>query len=80
MAVGRPEHRAHAGDVGFPRVNAVVRLPRPLRFEDEFEVLVRVAAIGRSSMRYDCTITRATIRVATGTTTIVCVVKDADAV
>ncbi len=44
-----------------------------MRFEDEFEVAVRVAAIGRSSMRYACTITRGADQVATGTTTIVCV-------
>ena len=64
---------ASAGDVGFPRVNAAFDYQAPLRFEDEFEVAVRVAAIGRSSMRYACTITRGADRVATGTTTIVCV-------
>jgi YbgC/YbaW family acyl-CoA thioester hydrolase len=66
-----------AGGVGFPRVNASFDYHRPLRFEDEFEVLVRVAAIGQSSMRYDCVISMGEVRVATGTTTIVCVVKDA---
>lgn len=61
------------GGVAFPRVNAAFDYLAPLRFEDEFEVAVRVAAIGRSSMRYACTITRGPDQVATGTTTIVCV-------
>jgi YbgC/YbaW family acyl-CoA thioester hydrolase len=69
-----------AAAVGFPRVNASFDYHRPLRFEDEFEVLVRVAAIGRSSMRYDCVISMGDVRIATGTTTMVCVVKDATGV
>lgn len=67
---------AGAGGVGFPRVNASFDYHRPLRFEDEFDVVVRVAAIGESSMRYDCAISMGDVRIATGTTTMVCVVKD----
>ena len=40
-------------------------------------MLVRVAAIGQSSMRYDCVITMGDVRIATGRTTIVCVVAGA---
>jgi acyl-CoA thioesterase FadM len=40
-------------------------------------VLVRVAAIGQSSMRYDCVISMGDVRIATGTTTMVCVIQDA---
>ena len=69
-----------AAAVGFPRVSASFDYHRPLRFEDEFDVLVRVAAIGRSSMRYDCVISMGDVRIATGTTTMVCVVQDADGV
>ena len=69
---------AAAEGVGFPRVNASFDYRKPLRFEDEFDVVVRVAAIGQSSMRYDCVITRGDERIATGSTTIVCVVKDGD--
>ena len=64
---------APKGDVSFPRVNAAFDYQAPLRFEDEFDIVVRVAAIGRSSMRYACTIARGADQVATGTTTIVCV-------
>lgn len=64
---------APVGDVSFPRVNASFDYQAPLKFEDEFEVVVRVAAIGRSSMRYACTISREGRQVATGSTTIVCV-------
>ena len=64
---------APAGEVSYPRVSATFDYQAPLRFEDEFDVVVRVAAIGRSSMRYACTITRGAEQVATGTTTIVCV-------
>jgi acyl-CoA thioester hydrolase len=69
---------AAAAGVGFPRVNASFDYHRPLRFEDEFDVLVRVAAIGQSSMRYHCLISMGGARVATGTTTVVCVVRAGD--
>jgi 4-hydroxybenzoyl-CoA thioesterase/acyl-CoA thioester hydrolase len=68
---------APAGNVSFPRVSASFDYQAPLRFEDEFEVAVRVASIGRSSMRYACTITRGADAVATGSTTIVCVTSTA---
>jgi 4-hydroxybenzoyl-CoA thioesterase/acyl-CoA thioester hydrolase len=65
------------GGVGFPRVSASFDYHRPLRFEDEFDVVVRIAAIGETSMRYDCVITKGDTRVATGSTTMVCVRKEA---
>ena len=64
-----------ADGVGFPRVNASFDYHRPLRFEDEFEITVRVAAIGATSMRYDCVIMRGDTRIASGSTTIVCVMS-----
>jgi YbgC/YbaW family acyl-CoA thioester hydrolase len=64
--------------VGFPRVQASFDYKRPLRFADEFEIRLRVAAIGRTSMRYACTITRLGEIIATGTTTMVCVSQDGD--
>ena len=36
--------------VGFPRVAASFDFHRPLRFEEEFEVLIRIAAIGARSI------------------------------
>jgi acyl-CoA thioester hydrolase len=66
-----------ADGVAFPRVSAAFDYHRPLRFEDEFDVVVRVAAIGEKSMRYDCVITKGETRIATGTTTMACVVTEA---
>ena len=61
--------------VGFPRVAAAFDYRKPLRFEDEFEIHVRISAIGRSSITYSCVITSGETTVATGSTTIVCVTK-----
>ena len=60
-------------DVGFPRVAAGFEFHRPLRFEDEFDVRIRIAAIDEKTIRYTCLLTRGDERIATGTMTIVCV-------
>ena len=60
-------------DYGFPRVATSFDFLRPLRFEDEFDVHIKVAAIGQKSIRYSCVLTRGTERLATGALTIVCV-------
>ena len=65
-------------NVGFPRVAAACEYLAPLRFEDEFEVHVRVEALSRRSIRYAHVISRGETTVATGTITTVCVVQDAD--
>lgn len=62
-------------DIGFPRVAASFEYHRPLRFEDEFDVRLRVAAIAEKTIRYTCVMTRGDIRIATGTVTIACVTK-----
>jgi YbgC/YbaW family acyl-CoA thioester hydrolase len=64
--------RGHDG-IGFPRVAAACEFLRPLRFEDEFDVRIRIAAITRRSIRYVCALTRDDEPVATGSMTIVCV-------
>jgi 4-hydroxybenzoyl-CoA thioesterase/acyl-CoA thioester hydrolase len=61
--------------VVFPRVAASCDFLAPLRFEDEFEVDVAIASIGRRSIRYRCDITRGTIRIATGTMTVACATR-----
>ena len=61
--------------IGFPRVAAAFDYRKPLHFEDEFEVVVRISAIGRTSITYSCVITRGETTVANGSTTIVCVTK-----
>ena len=62
-----------AGALGFPRVAAAFEFHAPLRFNDEFDAELLIAAIGRSSLRYTCRITREGTAIATGTMTIVCV-------
>lgn len=65
--------------VGFPRVAASFDFHRPLRFEEEFEVLIRIAAIGARSIRYTAHVTKDGAAVATGSLTIACVSKGAGA-
>ena len=60
-------------EVGFPRVAASFEYRRPLRFEEEFEVHIRVEALGEKSIRYGAVLTRGDTTIATGTTTVVCV-------
>lgn len=60
-------------DVAWPRVSAACEFHQPLRFEDEFDVHIRIAAISSKTLKYACAITRAATRIATGTMTIACV-------
>ncbi len=65
-------------NVGWPRVSASCDFKAPLRFEDEFEVHVRVAAVGRRSLRYAFSLRRGEALLATGEMTSVCVTKAPD--
>jgi acyl-CoA thioesterase FadM len=62
-----------SGEIGWPRVAASFDFHSPLRFEQEFDVLIRVAAIGRKTIRYTCLISAGDRQVATGTMVAVCV-------
>jgi YbgC/YbaW family acyl-CoA thioester hydrolase len=64
-------------DVGFPRVAAAFEYHRPLRFEDEFDVSIRITAIGEKTISYACAVSRGDTRIASGTLTIACVRKRA---
>ena len=61
--------------VGFPRVSAAFEYHRPLRFEEEFDVCIRVTAVAQKTMGYTCVLARGETRIATGTLTIACVGK-----
>ena len=61
--------------VGWPRVASSFDYHRPLRFEDEFEVWIRVAEIKEKTIRYTCLVTCNSSRIATGSLTIACVSK-----
>ncbi len=62
-------------DIGWPRVSASFDFHRPLRFEDQFEVWLRVAEITQKNIRYSCLLTSGGAKVATGTMTVACVTK-----
>jgi YbgC/YbaW family acyl-CoA thioester hydrolase len=62
-----------AATFGFARVGASFEYHAPLRFEDEFDVVIRVAKITARSMRYECLVVRRDDRIATGVMTIACV-------
>ena len=63
-------------DVGFPRVAAGFEYRRPLRFEDEFDVRIRIVALSDKAIRYICDLSQDGVSVATGTMTVVCVRTD----
>lgn len=65
-------HRS-AGEIGFPRVATSFDFHRPLHFEQEFDVWLRVAAINRKTIRYTCLLLQGDTRIATGSLTIACV-------
>jgi acyl-CoA thioester hydrolase len=61
--------------LGWPRVEASFEYHRALRFEEEFDVCIKIAAIDAWTIRYVCELTRGARKVATGALTIVCVSK-----
>jgi len=62
-----------AAPVGFPRVSFAIDYHAPLRFEDVFEVRIRIDEMSRRTIRYRSEITRGGTVVATSTHTAVCV-------
>ena len=73
LSIAAPGH-----EVGFPRVSATCDYHRPLRFEDEFDIVIRVAAISEKTIRYACEMTRDGTRMASGSFVIASVMKQAD--
>jgi YbgC/YbaW family acyl-CoA thioester hydrolase len=64
--------------VAFPRVAASFDYHRPLHFEEEFDVHIRITALGEKTIRYACEVTRGETRIATGAMTIACVTHRLD--
>ena len=60
---------------GWPRIAASFDFRRPLRFEDEFDVVIRVAEMKSRTIRYECALEKDGTTLATGTMTIACVRK-----
>lgn len=67
-----------ASDLGWPRVRASFDFRNPLRFEDEFEITVRLAEVGTRSLQYDHTIRKGDLLIGTGSIKTVCVLAGAD--
>jgi YbgC/YbaW family acyl-CoA thioester hydrolase len=64
--------------IGWPRVSASCEFLRPLKFEQEFEVVVRITEMTRRTITYSGEIIKAGERVATGTWRIACAMKQPD--
>ena len=64
---------AGGGGIAWPRVDASFEFHRPLRFEDEFEVHLRIVTRDARTIGYEGVITKDGERVATGRMTIKCV-------
>jgi YbgC/YbaW family acyl-CoA thioester hydrolase len=60
-------------EIGWPRVATSFEFRRPLHFEEQFEVHLRVADITRRTIRYTCRIAQGEATIATGDLTIACV-------
>ncbi len=59
-------------ELAFPRVASAFEWRRPLRFEDEFDILIQIASLGERRISYACTMTRDGETLATGTMTVAC--------
>lgn len=70
-AAGLSIHPQQA-EIGWPRVHASFDYHRALRFEDEFEIRIRIVAIDEGTIRYTCLLSRGETRIATGRFTIAC--------
>ena len=70
LSIAPPDAR-----VGFPRVAASFEFLRPLRFEDEFEVLLEVTKKSAKSLSYRATVTKDGDVAARGTLAVACVTK-----
>jgi len=64
-----------ASPIGWPRVAASCEFHRPLRFEQEFDVIVRIAEMTKRTIAYTGEISRDGERIATGTWKIACVTR-----
>jgi YbgC/YbaW family acyl-CoA thioester hydrolase len=60
-------------EAGYPRLATSFEFHAPLCFDEEFEVRIRIAAITRRTIRYECRIQRGDTRIATGALAIACV-------
>jgi YbgC/YbaW family acyl-CoA thioester hydrolase len=62
-------------EIGWPRVSASFDFQRPLRFEEEFEVLIRIEEIRTRTIRYACVLRSGEAEIGSGTLVTACVSK-----
>jgi acyl-CoA thioester hydrolase len=67
----------HSED-GWPRVSASFDYARPLRFEEEFDVVLRITAMTGKTIRFACELVRGDTTVAKGSMVIAYVRKQPD--
>jgi YbgC/YbaW family acyl-CoA thioester hydrolase len=67
-------------DLSWPRVSSSADFKTPLRFEEEFEVRVTLAAVSARTIKYAHEIVRGSEPIATGTVTVACVRRDGNGV
>ncbi len=60
-------------EIGWPRVAASFDFHHALRFEQEFEVCLRVAEMTQKTIRYTCHLADGDTKIATGSLVIACV-------
>ena len=65
-------------EIGWPRVSASCDFHRPLRFEQEFDVYIRVTDVTKRTISYSCEMTQDGQKIATGSLKIACVRKGTD--
>ena len=73
-AVGLSIHPDES-EIGWPRIAASFEFFRALRFEDEFDVHLRIAEMANKTIRYACELKKDDQTIAAGTMTIACVRK-----
>jgi YbgC/YbaW family acyl-CoA thioester hydrolase len=66
---------AAGSETGWPRVSATFDYKRPLHFEDELAIDVRVQAVTRRTIQYAFAITRGETAIGAGSMTTACVTR-----
>lgn len=60
-------------EVGWARVSASCEYYQPLRFEDEFEVAIRITGMTSKTITYECVLWHGEAKVARASMTVICV-------
>jgi YbgC/YbaW family acyl-CoA thioester hydrolase len=63
-------------EIGWPRISASFDFKAPLRFEDEFDVIVRISDVTSRTIKYGFELRRGDVRIGAGTVTAACVRRD----